>query len=87
MTAWWRLLFVLLAGPLPAIWPGASEAADTAPCRAVMFAEASFTVCTFDLRQTELRLHWKDANGEAYGSLGALVGAEQASNPPLSFAM
>ena len=65
----------------------AAAAAEPAPCRTVTFAGASFTVCTFDLRDTELRLHWKDDHGEAYGSLGALVSAEQPSKLPLSFAM
>lgn len=68
-------------------WPVGVSAAEPAPCRAVAFAEGSFTVCTFDLRQTDLRLHWKDSSGEAYGSLGAFVSAEQSSKPPLVFAM
>lgn len=62
-------------------------AAQSAPCRAVAAEGRSYTVCTFDLRTSTLRLHWKDKAGEPYGNLGALVGAANRAGPPLAFAM
>jgi uncharacterized protein YigE (DUF2233 family) len=62
-------------------------AAQTAPCRAVTAEGRSYTVCTFDLRTTTLRLHWKDKAGEPYGNLGSLVGAANRAGAPLAFAM
>jgi len=72
---------------MPAIGPAYGAPAETAPCREVAFEQSAFTVCTFDLTRTQLRLHWKDPNGEAYGNLGKLVEAENQKMPPLLFAM
>jgi uncharacterized protein YigE (DUF2233 family) len=62
-------------------------AAESAPCRDVIVEGKSYSVCTFDLRATTLRLHWKDASGEPYGNLGSLVRSAERGKGPLSFAM
>jgi uncharacterized protein YigE (DUF2233 family) len=46
-----------------------------------------YTVCTVDLRQNQLRLFWKDANGEAFGSFERIAGALRANGRRLVFAM
>jgi uncharacterized protein YigE (DUF2233 family) len=78
------LIILVLAVSLAAS-AGAAETA--APCRAVTAEGRSYTVCTFDLRTSTLRLHWKDKAGEPYGNLGSLVGAANRAGPPLAFAM
>jgi len=50
--------------------------AETAPCRIDAFEGKSFTVCEFDLRNYQLKLLWKNKNGEAYGSLANVPRAE-----------
>lgn len=52
---------------------GAALAGEPAPCRDQLFEGHSFSVCTFDLKSTTLRLHWKDAGGEPYGNVGTLA--------------
>ena len=43
-----------------------------APCRALTYEEAIFTVCEVDLRRQAVRLFWQRPDGQAYGYLGAL---------------
>ena len=47
----------------------------------------SYTVCTFDLASTAVRLNWKDKDGQPYGTVGAFADASKRSGPPLLFAM
>ena len=61
--------------------------ADPGPCRDMTVEGKSYAVCTFDLRTTSLKLHWKNATGEPYGNLGSLVRSAGRTGPPLAFAM
>lgn len=80
-TALAALLLALAGGgPAPAQPAGAAG-----PCRKVEAHGASYAVCTVDLRRTRLRLFWRDAEGEAYGSFGRLLRAPAAQG--LTFAM
>ena len=83
MPAALRLLAALLAvlAALPA------SAAPVAPCHDVTDEGKSYTVCTFDLRSTNVRLHWKDRAGAPYGNVGSFVEASKSAGPPLLFAM
>jgi uncharacterized protein YigE (DUF2233 family) len=63
-----------------------ARAAD-APCREVVFEAKSFSVCTFNLRTTTLKLHWKAPSGDAYGTVGALARSEGRTGGPLAMAM
>jgi uncharacterized protein YigE (DUF2233 family) len=67
--------------------PARVEGAETTPCREVIVEGKSYSVCTFDLRSTTLKLNWKDASGEAFGNLGSLVRSANRAGPALSFAM
>jgi uncharacterized protein YigE (DUF2233 family) len=58
-----------------------TAAPETAPCRDMTVAEKSYSVCTFDLKTTTLRLHWKSPGGELYGTVGSLARALQRSGP------
>ncbi|HVL73380.1 MAG TPA: phosphodiester glycosidase family protein [Beijerinckiaceae bacterium] len=55
------------------------------PCAPRTFEGARYTVCTLDLRQYGLRLFWRDAQGEPYGSFGRLP--KTVNGAPLVFAM
>lgn len=72
--------FVLLAA-------GAAKAAEPSPCRETTFEAKSFVVCSFDLRTTTLRLHWKDAGGAPYGNVGTLARAMNRSGGPVLMAI
>lgn len=76
-----RLLLALLFF-LPAVAARADE-----PCKAVRFAESSFTVCSFDLRQDKLALYNLDSQGQPYGTFSALRMAVRSQGHDLAFAM
>ena len=65
----------------------AASAADPGPCRETLFEGKSFIVCSFDLRTTTLRLHWKDAGGAAYGNVGTLARVMNRSGGPVLMAV
>ena len=46
-----------------------------------------YTVCTVDLRQNQLRLFWKSADGQAYGSFERVARDFQSQGQRLIFAM
>ena len=45
-----------------------ADAASDAPCRPVVYEGNEFVVCTADLRQHQVRLFWKGADGQPIGS-------------------
>lgn len=77
----------LMTCGLAAFCAAPASAAETAPCREVVFEGHAFSVCTFDLKTTTLRLHWKDAGGAAYGTVGTLARSLSASGGPVLMAV
>ncbi len=75
------LLF--LGGPIA----GLARAQSPAPCAAVRFERANYTVCSFDARRDDIRIHWKGLDGRAYGGFPRLADALQAQGRQLRFAM
>ncbi len=69
-----------LIEPMPA--KTTSLAAET-----LQFQEQSFDVVKVDPRKQELRLYWKDASGQAYGSFDALKDGLSKDGKTLRFAM
>ncbi|HLL28881.1 MAG TPA: phosphodiester glycosidase family protein [Xanthobacteraceae bacterium] len=57
-----------------------------APCRAENYENRGFVVCEFDLKHYDLKLFWKNSNGEAYGSLQNIPHSNQPNGAPLVFA-
>jgi uncharacterized protein YigE (DUF2233 family) len=66
----------------PALLP-----ADSSPCEGVISADRRYTVCTFDVRQIQLRLFLADPDGRPYGSFGAVAEALKLQGDMLAFAM
>jgi len=58
-----------------------------AACAPKSFDDERFTVCSFDPRHDDIRLFWRDADGQAYGSFSALAAALKANGEELVFAM
>ncbi len=67
--------------------PQPVQAADSAPCRDAMVEGTSYVICTFDLRTTTLKLHWKAPSGEPYGTVGTLARAEGRAGGPVAMAV
>ena len=65
----------------------ATNAAELGSCRETTYEGKSFIVCTFDLRATTLRLHWKDAGGAPYGNVGSLARAMNRTGGPVLMAI
>ena len=65
----------------------ATNAAELGSCRETTYEGKSFIVCTFDLRSTTLRLHWKDAGGAPYGNVGSLARAMNRTGGPVLMAI
>ncbi|MGI6247715.1 MAG: phosphodiester glycosidase family protein [Pseudochelatococcus sp.] len=65
------LAALLAVAAAPAGAHGAA-ALERSPCRDLSFAGVAHTVCEIDLRRYRIDLHWRDADGRPYGSLGAL---------------
>jgi uncharacterized protein YigE (DUF2233 family) len=61
-------LTVLLALLLGQTIGNPADAASDAPCRPVVYEGSDFVVCTADLRQHQVRLFWKGADGQPIGS-------------------
>jgi uncharacterized protein YigE (DUF2233 family) len=78
----WRR-FLALVALLAVVVPAAAEPA----CQSMVFEEADYTVCRFDLRKDRLSLFNLDAEGVPYGSFSALSQALQAQGKTLAFAM
>ncbi len=69
--------------PCLALVPDEADAA----CRSESFEGSSYTVCSFDLTETELRVFWQDGEGKPYASFSALARALEAGGERLAFAM
>lgn len=69
-----------------ALWLALAVPAAAA-CRAESFEGASYTVCSFDLTQTDLRLFWRDGEGVPYRTFAALAGSLAERGLELQFAM
>lgn len=54
-------------------------------CRTISHRGGEFAVCTVDLRQHQVRLFWRGADGQAFGSFGRLLDAPEGAR--LVFAM
>lgn len=61
--------------------------AAAAPCRGETFEGARYTVCSFDLNQTDLRMFWRSAGGDPYRTFPALAQALAGQELTLQFAM
>lgn len=70
---------------IQALWLG--PAAAEAACAPERFEGNDYTVCRFDLRQDHLQLFNLNAEGEPYGSFGALAQALAEKDQSLAFAM
>jgi len=55
------------------------------PCRPLTFEDSSYVVCVLDLRRARLKLFWRGADDQAYGSFERLRQAPEAQG--LAFAM
>jgi uncharacterized protein YigE (DUF2233 family) len=69
---------VLILAALPA-------AADA--CRTESFEGSRYTVCSFDLRETEVRMFWRDPDGKPFLSFSKLADELAAEGLTLTFAM
>jgi uncharacterized protein YigE (DUF2233 family) len=76
------LSLVGLCVAAPAVLP-----ADNGPCEAISAADHPYTICTFDVRQTRLRLFLADAGGRPYGGFSAVAEALKPQGDTLAFAM
>jgi uncharacterized protein YigE (DUF2233 family) len=67
----------------------ASSAArvEAEPCRSETFDGAPYTICSFDLRQSDLRIFWRNEAGEPYGSFATLATGLAREGLTLEFAM
>ena len=77
------------AGIVLGIWgvahDGARVAAAASPCSPFVFEGSDYTICVLDLRTYELRLFWKDENGQPYGGFDRLP--RSVNGAPIAFAM
>jgi uncharacterized protein YigE (DUF2233 family) len=78
-------IFVLAAIVVGSFLALASPA--MADCKNIFSANQSFTACTIDTQKEHLELYNLNANGEPYGSFGALSSELAAHNKKLTFAM
>jgi uncharacterized protein YigE (DUF2233 family) len=74
---------LLFGGPLA----GLACAQPSSPCAAISFEGANYTVCSFDARRDDIRVHWKGPDGLAYGGFSRLAETLQARGRQLRFAM
>jgi uncharacterized protein YigE (DUF2233 family) len=56
------------------------------PCRTVRFESSNYTVCSFDLNTTDLRIFWRKADGTPFGGFSALAEDLRARGLALKFA-
>lgn len=64
-----------------------APAAAAGPCRAEKFEGAAYTVCSLDLRKTDLRIFWRDREGKPYLGFSTLAASLAADGLRLDFAM
>lgn len=74
--------------PLLAVWACAQgEPAETRGCRAIIFSDTPFTVCTFDAARDDIRLFHAAGNNLPYGQFDAVATAARDKDETLVFAM
>ncbi len=61
--------------------------ADGAGCEQITAADRLYTVCTYDVRQSQLRLFFADADGQPYKTFSAVSEALKPQGEVLAFAM
>ncbi len=66
---------------------GRAAAQAPAPCAPMRFEGANYTVCSFDARRDDIRVHWRGADGRPYGGFARLAEALEAQGRQLRFAM
>ncbi len=66
---------------------GLASAATANPCRSETFEAKVYTVCSFDLPATDMRVVWQDADGRTYGAFADLAAALKEKGETLAFAM
>jgi uncharacterized protein YigE (DUF2233 family) len=90
-STFWRFalggLALIALSLLGAALAGRAVAQSPGPCAPTRFAGASYTVCTFDARRDDIRIHWKDADGKPYAGFSRLAEALAAQGRRLLFAM
>jgi uncharacterized protein YigE (DUF2233 family) len=59
----------------------------SAACRAESFEDANYTVCSFDLTKSDLRIFWGNSEGEAFRTFENLAASLQEEEKTLAFAM
>lgn len=62
-------------------------AAAAPACVPAMVAGAAYTICAFNPARTDIRLFWRDANGDAYGGFDRLAEDVAGKGGQLVFAM
>jgi uncharacterized protein YigE (DUF2233 family) len=65
----------------------AASSGAAAACRGETLEGSDYTVCSFDLRETDLRIFWRDGEGTPYRTFGALQADLATRGSALQFAM
>ncbi len=81
-----RSLTIRLLAALFALTAAAAGAAAE-PCRSETFEGSRYTVCSFDLTRTDLRVFWAGEDGAPYATFSALADALAVRGQRLAFAM
>lgn len=81
-----RTVLIRLSLVLGVAIPVASQAAAE-PCHSEEFEGTNYTICSFDLRTTDLRIFWRDNKGTPYRSFSNLASDLDANGMVLEFAM
>jgi len=77
------LLRFALAALAIALCTGAATAQT---CRSESFEDDTYVVCSFDLKESDLRFFWEGPDGEAFGTFTALAGYLEGEGERLVFA-
>src|ERR1700722_10992830 len=78
---------ILLCSIFLGLWTTGSLRAETSsPCRTDNREKHSFVVCELDLRHYELKLLWKNPDGDVYGSLRNIPHSDPSNGGTLVFA-
>lgn len=84
MMGWDMPVFLRFALRAAALLVGISGA--EAACRSESFEESGYTVCSFDLADSDLRFFWRHPDGNAFGTFTALAGHLEGNGERLAFA-
>ena len=64
-----------------------AHGATASHCRADVFEDAHYTICTFDLTASDVRVFWRKADGAPYRTFGGLAQDLSARGVSLAFAI